>query len=86
MSVSNKKRVNVTVSEELYNWCQVKSEEYGLSIPNLFVIALAQYRDQTIAMSEMPALLKRMDEFQHMAQLQSIAPQEERSEAERTEG
>lgn len=59
----SKKKVNVTVSEELYEWCANRSKEYGMSIPSLFVMAMAQYKEQSTAMSEMPKLFKQMQEI-----------------------
>lgn len=58
-----KKKINVTVSEELYTWCAERSKEYGMSIPSLFVMAMAQYKEQSTAMIEMPKLFKKMQEI-----------------------
>lgn len=58
-----KKKVNVTISEELYKWCADRSEEYGMSIPSLFVMAMAQYKEQSTAMNEMPKLFEKMQEL-----------------------
>lgn len=43
-----KKKINVTISEELYKWCSDRSKEYGMSIPSLFVFAMAQYKEQSM--------------------------------------
>lgn len=61
--MSGKMRVNVTVSKELYDWCASRSAEYGMSIPSLFVMAMAQYKEQSTAMNEMPKLFEKMQEI-----------------------
>lgn len=40
----HKNRITVSVADELYKWCSEQSEAYGMSIPSLFVIAMAQYK------------------------------------------
>lgn len=59
----NKKRVNVTVSEELFNWVEGVANDMGLSVPALFVVAMAQYKEQKTAMVELPKLLDRLKEL-----------------------
>lgn len=58
-----KKKISVSVSEELYAWCYDRSKEYGLSVPALFVIAMAQYKEQSIVMNEMPNIINKLQEM-----------------------
>lgn len=60
------------MSEDLFNWCESKANEYGLSVPALFVVAMAQYKEQSIAMNEMPILFKKFEDIQNNAQLNGI--------------
>jgi len=41
-----KARINVTISEELKQWCDKQSEAYGMSNSALMVVALSQYKQQ----------------------------------------
>ena len=62
-----KKRLNVTVSEELYNWCSDIAESMGLSVPALFVVAMAQYKQEhegIKAMGNIDAIMKKISELE----------------------
>lgn len=67
--MSEKKRINVTLSKELFDWCDGKAKEYGLSVPALFVVAMAQYKDQNFAMNELPILMKQIEGLQKTGQI-----------------
>jgi hypothetical protein len=62
--MTDRKRITVTMSSELFAWCESKSNEYGLSVPALFLVAMAQYKEQNTAMNEMPIILKKLEEMQ----------------------
>lgn len=57
-----KKKITVSVSEELYNWCSEQSEAYGMSIPSLFVVAMAQYKDQATVLTQMPTMIQMIQQ------------------------
>lgn len=62
-----KKKITVTVSEELYNWCSELSESMGISVPALFVVSMSQYKQQQEsikAMGNMDILLKKLEEIE----------------------
>lgn len=64
-----KHKITVSVSEELFNWCNKRSEEYGMSVPSLFVMAMAQYKEQSTAMSELPELFNKLQEMSSNGEL-----------------
>lgn len=59
-----KKKITVTVSEELYSWCLEQSELYGMSVPSLFVVAMSQYKDQKDAINQLPVLFQKLKELE----------------------
>jgi hypothetical protein len=62
-----KKRLNVTVSEELYEWCANVSSSMGISVPALFVVAMAQYRqaqEGIKAMGNIDVIIKKIEELE----------------------
>jgi hypothetical protein len=67
--MTEKKRITVSMSTDLFEWCESKANEYGLSIPSLFLVAMAQYKDQNFAMNELPIMLKKIEELQKTGQL-----------------
>lgn len=61
--MAEKKKITVTMSSDLFDWCSKKSEEYGMSVPSLFLMAMAQYKEQNTAINELPMLFNKLQEM-----------------------
>lgn len=66
--MAEKRKVTVTMSEELFRWCNEKSEEYGMSIPSLFLMAMVQYKEQSTAIQEMPNIFNKLQDMNFKGQ------------------
>jgi len=61
-----KARINVTLSEELKEWCDKQSEAFGMSNSALMVIALSQYKQQMEglnALKDLGILYEKLEEI-----------------------
>lgn len=57
----NKKRLNVTISNELAEWLEKQAEGYGCSVSSMIAIAVGQYKQQCEGMNAMKDMGKLYD-------------------------
>lgn len=59
------KRLNIKVSEDMYNWVADQAEKRALSLNSVVVLALETYATQQVVTGNLPELLaayKKMEE------------------------
>lgn len=67
-----KKRINVTIGEELYNKLKNKADEMGSSVPAVLVVYASQAIQQEEAINSMGTIMAKLGSIE---QLQSILEQ-----------
>lgn len=79
--MSDKKmKLNFQISQEFKDFLETQSKKMGISISALINIAIAQYRDQQLALNSLPGIFEVMSKLQNM---QSIGQSSEQMELER---
>jgi len=61
-----KLRLNIQMEENMKNWCQLKSEEFGISMSGFINVVLAQYKQQQeslVAIGKMEDLVKVLEDL-----------------------
>lgn len=56
-------RVNVTVSDKINNWFEVKAKELGVSKSSLMCMALNEYIDQKEGLSNLSTLQSAIEQL-----------------------
>lgn len=58
---TEKKRVNVTVGEEMYNKLKKKADEMGSSVPSVLVVYANQAMQQEEAINSMGSIMAKLE-------------------------
>ncbi len=67
-----KKRINVTIGEELFNKLKKKADEMGSSVPSVLVVYASQAIQQEEAISSMGTIMAKLGSIE---QLQAMMEQ-----------
>lgn len=63
---SEKKRVNVTVGEEMYNKLKKKADEMGSSVPSVLVVYASQAMQQEEAINSMGTIMAKLGNIEQI--------------------
>ena len=57
-----KSRFTFQLDDEIKEWCETQADKLGISISGLINVALSQYKDQTMVLSQMPTMLQMVQQ------------------------
>ena len=63
------KRLNIKVSEDMYNWIADQAESRALSLNSVVVLALETYAQQQVVTGNLPELLAAYNEMKEKGQI-----------------
>lgn len=69
---SEKKRVNVTIGEEMYNKLKKKADEMGSSVPSVLVVYASQAIQQEEAINSMSSIMAKLGNMGNMEQIKAM--------------
>ena len=63
---TGKKRINVTIGEELYNKLKKKADEMGSSVPSVLVVYASQAIQQEDAINSMSSIMSKLGNIEQL--------------------
>ena len=65
-------RLQITISDDLYEWFKVQAENYGVSFSGLSNMAMTEYKLQKEVIGSMPQMIELFNKAMQMKELEGV--------------
>lgn len=67
-----KNRFTFQLDDEMKVWCESQADKLGISVSGLINVALSQYKDQITVLSQMPTMMKMLQQGMNLKTIENL--------------